>query len=257
MTREELCALGRAKRLLESPNATVRMVSLAGKPIERLMALAPRAVAGGIQAIARAVVRRALGLAVASLRERAGAAPSDRLHRVMVGCSGALGGAFGFPALVFELPTSTTLMLRSIADIARSEGHDLRDVGTRLACLEVFALGGRGAADDGAEHGYWLVRAGLAHAVAEAAAYVGQRGLVDIGAPALVRLVGAIAGRFGVILTEQAAAKAVPIAGAVAGMAINVLFMTHFQQMARGHFIVRRLEAKYGQETVRAAYEAE
>ena len=31
--------------------------------------------------------------------------------------------------------------------------------------------------------------------------------------------------------------------------------MDHFQDMARGHFVVRRLERKYGQEEVRRLYE--
>jgi hypothetical protein len=46
----------------------------------------------------------------------------------------------------------------------------------------------------------------------------------------------------------------VPIVGAAGGSIINVLFMNHFQEMARGHFIVKRLERKYGTERVRAAY---
>jgi hypothetical protein len=33
-------------------------------------------------------------------------------------------------------------MLRSIADIARSEGEDLSDPEAALSCVEVFALGG-------------------------------------------------------------------------------------------------------------------
>jgi hypothetical protein len=32
--------------------------------------------------------------------------------------------------------------------------------------------------------------------------------------------------------------------------------MNHFQQMARGHFIVLRLEGIHGQEAVKAQYEA-
>jgi hypothetical protein len=46
----------------------------------------------------------------------------------------------------------------------------------------------------------------------------------------------------------------VPILGAAGGAFINVLFIKHFQDLARGHFIVRRLEAQYGQAAVRAAY---
>src|SRR5262249_17981592 len=39
-------------------------------------------------------------------------------------------------------------LLRSIGDIARAEGEDLRDPETALSCLQVFALGGlKGEAD--------------------------------------------------------------------------------------------------------------
>jgi hypothetical protein len=34
-----------------------------------------------------------------------------------------------------------------------------------------------------------------------------------------------------------------------------VLFIDHFQDMARGHFIVRRLEREYGEEEIRKRYE--
>jgi len=69
-----------------------------------------------------------------------------------------------------------------------------------------------------------------------------------------VRLITSIASRFGIIVSEQVAAKAVPIVGAAGGSIINVLFMNHFQEMARGHFIVKRLERKYGTQRVEAAY---
>jgi hypothetical protein len=52
------------------------------------------------------------------------------------------------------------------------------------------------------------------------------------------------------------AAEAMPILGAASGAAINVLFTRHFQELARGHFAVRRLERHYGPEAVRNAYEA-
>ena len=42
--------------------------------------------------------------------------------------------------------------------------------------------------------------------------------------------------------------------GAAAGAIVNVLFMDHFQNMARGHFIVKRLEDKYGTGAVESAY---
>jgi hypothetical protein len=70
-----------------------------------------------------------------------------------------------------------------------------------------------------------------------------------------VRLIAAIAARFSTVVTEEVAAKAVPVIGAVAGGTINLLFMHHFQEMARGHFVVKRLEKQYGREAVRTAYE--
>jgi hypothetical protein len=69
-----------------------------------------------------------------------------------------------------------------------------------------------------------------------------------------VRLVSAVASRFGSSVTAQAAVKALPVVSAVTGGAINVLFMNHFQEMAHGHFAVRRLEARYGRAAVEAKY---
>jgi len=36
---------------------------------------------------------------------------------------------------------------------------------------------------------------------------------------------------------------------------VNTVFIGHYQDMARGHFIVRRLEKIYGADPVRAAYD--
>jgi hypothetical protein len=36
---------------------------------------------------------------------------------------------------------------------------------------------------------------------------------------------------------------------------VNVLFMNHFQRVAQGHFMVRRLERQYGRDVVREFYE--
>ena len=54
---------------------------------------------------------------------------------------------------------------------------------------------------------------------------------------------------------QEAAAKLVPILGAPAGGSVNYLFMHHYQEMARGHFIVKRIEKKYGTELTRQGYE--
>ena len=46
-----------------------------------------------------------------------------------------------------------------------------------------------------------------------------------------------------------------PFIGAIGGAAINTIFIDHYQNMAEGHFTVRRLERVYGEEAVREAYQ--
>jgi hypothetical protein len=256
LTVEDLRDLKRAKELLENPGLPARLAAAIGRPLEGGFKMLP----GGWQkTVARATqmaLDKALTVAISSLDRHAKGKASERWHKVMVGASGGVGGVFGLAALPVELPLSTTLMLRSIADIARSEGHDLSRAEVQLNCLEVFALGGPAPGDDAVEGAYWAVRTTLAKAITEAATYLGQRGAIDHAAPALVRFVGAIAARFGVVVSEEIAAKAVPVVGAAAGAVLNVVFMDHFQSVARGHFIVKRLEAKYGSGPVRAYYDS-
>jgi hypothetical protein len=254
-TPQDLRDLFYAKSLLENPGFTARLANVLGTPIEKGFKLLPKNFSEVVSKASKSALTKALQIAVATLGARKAPKASERFHKLLVGASGGIGGAFGLAALPIELPVSTTIMLRSIADIARSEGHSLSSVATRLNCLEVFALGGRSKADDATESSYWAVRAALAKAVSEAATYVAQRGVLEKSAPAVVRLIAAISSRFGVVVSEQLAAKAVPIVGAAGGTLVNVLFMDHFQDMARGHFIVKRLEAKYGIEVVRSTYE--
>jgi hypothetical protein len=154
-------------------------------------------------------------------------------------------------------------VLRSIAAVARANGEDLSDTTTQVNCILVFALGGRKKSDDAAECGYFVVRTALAkgvseaaaHLAAEAAAIAAGRQLGKQAPPALLRFITAIATRFGLVVTPKAAAAAIPVVGAAGGAAINLAFIHHFQKMAEGHFTVRRLERKYGEATVREAYD--
>ncbi len=251
---EDLAELRYAKELLENPGLAARLTSVLGTPIEQGFSLLPERWADTIHSAVQVSLTRALEVAVRSLGQQRRL--SERFQKWTVVGTGAAGGAFGLPALVVELPVSTTLMLRSIADIARAEGEDLRLSEGKLACLEVFALGGKSEGDDAVETGYYAVRATLAGAVAEAARHLAQRGMAAEGAPALIRFITTIASRFGIVVTEKAAAMALPAIGAVGGGLVNGLFMSHFQNMARGHFKIRKLERRYGPEEVKKAYEA-
>jgi hypothetical protein len=256
LTREERAELKRAKEILEHPGIAAKLTALAGAPVERGIKLLPASWQSAVHGATRAALMKALDVAVKSLGTRRATAASNRIHRFAVAASGAAGGAFGLPALTIELPVSTTVMLRSIADIAAAHGEDPRDLSTKLACLSVFALGStRDARDDAAESGYFAVRSALATAVTEAAKHIAQKGLAKEGAPALVRLIALIGARFGVVVSEKAAAQAIPILGAAGGALINTVFIGHYQDMARGHFTVRRLERLHGEIAVREAYE--
>lgn len=172
-----------------------------------------------------------------------------------VAVSGGLGGFFGFPALAIELPVSTTLMLRSIAEIARSHGESITNMETKMACLEVFALGGNSKIDDGTESGYFAVRTLLARTVSKSVEYVTVKGLTEEGLPIILRLLTKVAERFSIQISEKAAAQALPLVGAVGGALINTIFINHFQDMATGHFIIRKFERLYGKEQTRKIYD--
>ncbi len=253
---DDLEALRQAKVILTSPSFASRLGQVIGRPIESGLRLLPGGWNGRVLQATEAALHRGLEFSVGTLGGPAPRRSRDRLHRYVVAGSGALAGAIGFYSVLVELPFSTTMMLRSIADIARSEGHDISQLETKLACMEVFALGGGGMTGEAAETGYWAVRAALAATLREAAVHIAEKGVIQKGAPPLVRLIASITSRFGAVVTSQAAAVAIPVVGAVSGGTVNYLFMDHFQDLARAHFIIRRLECVYGTQAVRAAYDA-
>lgn len=247
--------LRRARELIEGGGLLGRMAEALGRPIEAGFERLPGPARRAAHAVARRAIGRALHTALGTLGDEGPRVSSERLHKALAAASGAAGGLFGLGGLAVELPVTTVVMLRSIADVARSEGHDLARPQTRLACLEVFALGGGGSGAS-ADTAYYAVRASLTKAVSEAARHVAERGLSSEGAPVLVRLLATVAARFGIVVEQKVALASVPLIGAASAALVNTAFMDLFQRRARGHFIVRRLEASHGLETVRAAWES-
>ena len=239
---------------LEHPRLAARLAEIAGKPIELFTRALPDTASKAIALATTQALNAALRVALRTMENEPKAA-SSYLHKVLAATSGAVGGSFGLAALPLELPISTVIMLRSIGDIARAEGEDLHDPETALSCLQVFALGGSKGELDAANSGYFAVRGLLAKSVAEAARFIVDRGVVAEGGPVLVRLIAQIASRFGVVVTQKLAAQAVPVIGALGGAAVNYAFIDHFQEIARAHFTVRRLERRYGKDAVRMAYD--
>jgi hypothetical protein len=253
MSSADLADLRSAKNLLESPSLTAKITNAIGTPIEKGLALLPPGANDIISKATKKALETALDFAVSTMDERQQNA-ENWVHTTLVGATGAAGGAFGLPALAIELPISTMIILRSIADIARSEGDRIKSPEVKLACLEVFALGGRSSSDDAAESGYFAARAALAKALSEAAEYIVERGIAQKTAPPLIRFITQVAARFGIPVTEKAIAQSVPVVGAAGGALINTMFIGHFQSVSRGHFIVRRLERKYDPDFVKQEY---
>lgn len=231
---------------LENPSLAARLSATVGTPIEALTARLPSTLQGGLQGAVRAALTAAMA---AALRSSPAATPrlvpSSWLHRGLAAATGAAGGAFGLAGTLVELPISTTVLLRQIAAIAAEEGEDLARPELAAECLKIFALGGRGSADDAAESGYFALRIALAEAL---------KG--SIGASILPGFIAAIAARFVGPVGLKLSAQAAPLIGAAAGAAINLAFLEHFRDVARGHFTLRRLERVHGAAPVRAAYEA-
>jgi EcsC protein family len=254
MTESDLAALRSAVAALEHPGLAARLTNMVGKPIELIGYALPASASQAITAATTKALEMALEVALRSMHQ-APRAGSQRLHKALATACGAAGGAFGLASLPIELPLSTIIMLRSIAEIARSEGEDLSDPEAALSCVQVFALGGRPGSADASESGYFAVRGILAKSVTQAARFVVERGVVEEGGPILVRFITQVASRFGLVVTQKLAAQAIPLVGALGGAAVNYAFIEHFQEVARGHFTVRRLERAYGKGAVQKAYE--
>jgi hypothetical protein len=254
MTDQDLEAIRTAVALLENASLAARLTNIVGKPIELIGLALPEGASKVIAAATTKGLNAALKVALSTMENRPEAA-SRLLHKALATASGAIGGSLGLVTAPLEIPISTIIMLRSIADIARSEGENLAEPDAALSCVQVFALGGRTGSTDAAESGYFVVRGMLAKSITEAARFIAERGIVEEGAPILVRFVAQVASRFGVVVTQKLAAQALPIVGALGGAAVNYAFMDHFQDVARGHFAIRRLERAYGKEIVRTQYE--
>jgi len=255
MKPEDRKRLEEAVMRLENPSWTVRLINTIGMPVEWAIKKLPKGATAIISNTTTKAIRRAIIFAVSTMNHRKKGSASRWLHKGGVALSGGVGGFFGLPGLLADLPISTVIMMRSIADIARSEGEDISSIDAQLACVEVFAFGGRKSSDDAIETAYYAVRAGLTRAVTEASEFIAKKGLVEEGAPVIVRLIARIAARFDLVVTEKVAAVMLPVIGAAGGATINLLFINHFQSIARGHFIIRTLEREYGQEFIKQEYE--
>lgn len=259
----DVAELRHAKALLSENNLAVRISGLLGGQMNRgldwLMRRLPAEARERMHEVAQDAARRALeqgyraalGTVDADGAGATGWAWLDRrlsaswFDKAATAMTGFAGGAAGLAGTAVELPVTTAILLRAIAQIAAQEGEDVRSDECRIECIKVLAFGAPSAEEDA---GYWTVRLALAQAIG---GYAGR----SVG-ELMPRVIAQVLPRFGVNVTWKFAGQAVPLAGAATGVLMNLAFTEHYQEKARGHFTVRRLEREYGEEAVRAAYEA-
>ena len=261
ITQEDLNVLSLSKSKMEDVGVIMKGLNFVGGSIEGIIKKIPAKQQAWLAKTINNVLMTVIKANLKTMSKgKANATPLKKTYKAMVTASGIGFGFFGELGFAADLGIFTNLVMRSVLDIARSNGEDINAIETQLACLEVFALGGNANDDDGLETSYYATRLALSAAVKEASAYIATNGTTKIVENVLIssnpiaKLVSSIASRYGVQVTEKFAAELVPIAGAVGGGTINLIFMNHFQNMATAHFAIRSLERKYGEEVIREKY---
>ena len=254
ISEEDLQELKKAKQLLENPGIAIKLSNIIGNPIQKGLEVLPKNWNEKLSDITKSSLLKAADAAIFTIKDENINTSSNLMHKIAVGATGTIGGLFGLTGLAVELPLTTTIILRSIADIARSHGEPVKEIDTKLACLEVFALGGNSIEDDNLESSYYATRTFLSNSIVQTNKFVAEHGVFHEGTTVFLNIIGKIAERFGIQVTEKTIAQSVPVIGAAGGALINTLFITHFQEMATGHFTVRKLERKYGKEFIKELY---
>ncbi len=256
LNEEDIKNLKIAKNLLENPGIAIKLSNIIGNPIQKGLEMLPKNWNEKLSDITQTSLLKAADAAIFTIKEKQQEKPNNLLHKIAVGATGSIGGLFGVTGLAVELPLTTTIILRSIADIAQSYGEPIKETNTKLACLEVFALGGNSIEDDNIESTYYATRAFLSNTMVQANKYVAEQGVLLEGTTVFLNIISKIAERFGIQVTEKSIAQSVPIIGAAGGALINTLFISHFQDMAKGHFMIRKLERHYGKDIIKEHYNA-
>ncbi|MDM8540379.1 EcsC family protein [Desulfococcaceae bacterium HSG9] len=252
--KNDLADLKKARKLLEKDSFAIRLANLFGDAAEDTVRLFPKIWRTRIEQSCIVALEKSWEFSMTTMSDSNHPPESERRHRFYAILSGAIGGA-GIISLFAEVPVTTLIIMRSVADVAKSEGEDFRQFDTKLACLQSFALSGDVTdVPAGEKSGYYASRTLLEKPLDESARYIAKKGFAGIGAPFSAQLLAKFAVRFQTFMTAKAAANVVPAAGAIMGLTVNIIFINYFQDKARGHFIIRRLEKKYGAETVRQKY---
>jgi hypothetical protein len=272
MNEEDLVFLEEAYEFLENTSFVTKITDFVGKPIEIGMKSLPVSAQEKIASVSETALTSSLSMAHKTLmkvesgddlKSKNKESLINRVgHDIATMATGAVGGFFGLPGLVIELPITTTLIMRSILSQGRSYG-DMSEEELITNGLYVFSLGSlKSNDDDEMDSAYYSSRIAMDLAIKQASEYIlkntGKALLKNIeqgSAPIILELVTKIAQRFEIVVTEKMLAESLPIVGAIGGAGINLLFTDFFTQSAKYHFGLKGLELKYGLEVVQLEYQ--
>lgn len=235
---------GAADRYVEAHGLFMQIVGWAGEAAEGLVSRLPEGWRDRLDTVTIAALEQAYAAAAATqpvadapgFRGRAlGWTRGEAWHRVAAGVTGALGGLGGIATTLVDLPVTTTLILRSIQQVAAEHGEDPALAETKAQSIAVFALGGPLPEDDTLETGLFAARLALT-------------------GKAVAEMLKAALPRFGVVVSQKALAQATPLLGAAAGAIVNPIFASYYQAMAHVHFGLRRIERSEDPAQVRACF---
>jgi hypothetical protein len=270
LTASERQFIREAYHFLERDSVLLSIANAVGKPASLMQKVLPAVAQDYIAKAVNKSLSLALQTSLKTLnnsgnKEFRASLKDSTINRVLHGSlamgSGAMGGFFGGVGLVFELPVTTTIMMRNIAAIATSFGFSKSDPETALECLYVFSLGSRSKNDDEFDSAYYSSRAAMSVALRNSAQYMASsstKALLDSlrkgSAPIIINFIARIAAYFEIVVTEKMVAGAVPIVGSVGAAAVNLAFTDYFGQAAKYHFGLLALEKKYGEAAVKEFY---
>lgn len=252
LSQREIDFIGVAAHFLEHPSFLIRMANTLGKPLELAQKNLPQSIQKKIAHAVEASLQKTLEISIFTLppmqiQELPRRPLMDgQTHTLATAFTGAIGGFLGPLALAVELPITTGIMFRSIANIARSFGEDVSDADVRGECLQIFAMGSsQSVEDDALKSSYFSQRLAFNSFI---------KNITQKGAFPLLSLVTRVASRYEIVVAEKFIVESLPFLGAVGGATINSIFTNYFNETAYYHFGLRYLERKYGAHTIQKIY---
>lgn len=208
------------RRHARAGNAGIQVLNLVGGQAENLLDRLP----ADIRTRLDDGTQRALRIAMQAAHRSRGVVAGQPawMNRAVTTAMGAAGGFGGLPTALAELPVTTTILLRTIQDVAAEHGFDPGEAAVQFDCVEVFGVAGPLDHDDGSD-----------------LAFIGTR--MTVTGVALQRLISRVAPRLATVLGQKLAAQTVPLLGAAAGAATNYAYTGYYGEMAHVHFGLRRL----------------